>query len=71
MAVEDCANCGFRKKYDDRPRSLLGRLWRFHARWCPGWKAYMLSLPVKERIMLAAKYDLKKFSKIDAGTALL
>ena len=61
MTGEDCRNCGFRKKYDERPKSLLGRLWRFHARWCPGWKAYMYSLPEAERIHLADKYDLQKF----------
>ncbi|KPJ75998.1 MAG: hypothetical protein AMJ54_13370 [Deltaproteobacteria bacterium SG8_13] len=61
MAGENCATCGLRKKYDKRPKSLLGRLWRFHANWCPGWKAYMLSLPEGERIGLADKYGMKKF----------
>ena len=61
MAGEGCATCRFRRIYDERPKSFLGRLWRFHARWCPGWKAYMLSLPQEHRIRLARQYDQKKF----------
>ena len=34
MSEPGCATCSFRAKYDDRPKSLLGRLWRWHAnRW--------------------------------------
>ena len=61
MADKGCENCGWRKKYDDRPKSILGRLWRWHAGWCPGWKAYMRSLPLEEQMALASRYDLKKF----------
>ena len=53
-----CDNCGFRAKYDRRPRSLLGRLWRWHIRWCPGWRKYFRSLPAEERARLAEKYNL-------------
>jgi hypothetical protein len=56
-----CNDCGFRAKYDKNPRSILGRLWRWHAKWCPGWKKYMLSLPSEARIRLAEHYDLKKY----------
>jgi hypothetical protein len=56
-----CTDCGFRKKYDDNPRSLLGRIWRWHAGFCPGWKAYITSLPDSERISLATQYQLKKY----------
>ncbi len=61
MANHNCENCGFRAKYDNNPRSFLGRIWRWHATWCPGWKAYMLSLSDQERIGLAKKYNLKKY----------
>lgn len=61
MAEQDCANCAFRAKYDAKPKSFLGRLWRWHANWCPGWKAYMNSLSTEEKSALADKYDLKKF----------
>jgi len=56
-----CENCGFRARYDSNPKSLLGRLWRWHAMWCPGWKKYMRSLPSEERIRLAEQYDLQKY----------
>ncbi|HDR15086.1 MAG TPA: hypothetical protein ENN79_06315 [Desulfobacteraceae bacterium] len=61
MAESSCGNCGFRAKYDKNPQSIMGRLWRWHAPWCPGWKRYMKSLPDDERIQLARKYDLKKY----------
>ena len=61
MADHDCENCGFRAKYDQNPRSLLGRLWRLHANWCPGWRAYMKSLPKEKRRDIAEKYGMKKY----------
>ncbi len=61
MATHNCENCGFRAKYDNAPKSFLGRLWRWHANWCPGWKAYVTSLPNDERSRLAEKYGLKKY----------
>ena len=54
-----CANCKIRAKYDDNPKSLLGRFWRFHINFCPGWKAYLKSLSDEERIALKEKYGLK------------
>jgi hypothetical protein len=41
--------------------SILGRIWRWHAGWCPGWKKYMRSLPDEKRIELAEKYNMKKY----------
>ncbi len=61
MATHNCENCGFRAKYDNAPKSFLGRLWRWHVNWCPGWKAYMTSLPSNERSRLAEKYGLQKY----------
>lgn len=61
MAEHGCAECAFRKKYDDNPKSFLGRIWRWHAGWCPGWKAYITSLPDEERKALAKKYKFKKY----------
>ena len=61
MAAPRCGNCGLRARYDRNPRSLLGRLWRWHAGWCPGWRRYMASLPAEERIRLSEKYNLEKF----------
>ena len=56
-----CETCGFRAKYDKNPKSLLGRLWRWHAGWCPGWKQYITSLPDEKRTELAKQYGLKKY----------
>jgi hypothetical protein len=58
---QNCENCGFRAKYDNNPRSLLGRLWRWHTGWCPGWKQYMTTLPEEKQRELATKYNLKKY----------
>ncbi len=52
-----CESCGFRRRYDDKPRSLLGRLWRWHIGWCPGWRAYLASLSEDERADIAARYE--------------
>jgi hypothetical protein len=38
-------------------------LWRWHANWCPGFNAYMASLPVEERQAAARKYRLSKYLK--------
>jgi hypothetical protein len=56
MSDSGCATCAFRAKYEQRPRSFLGRLWRWHANFCPGWKAYMKSLPNEEKEALIEKY---------------
>lgn len=44
-----CDQCKFRKTYDNNPRSLLGRIWKWHTGWCPGWKSYVKALPDKKR----------------------
>lgn len=56
MAQHACATCSFRAKYEQRPKSLLGRLWRWHANFCPGWRAYMTSLPAEERRAIVERY---------------
>jgi len=49
MASKPCESCGFRGRYEKYPRSFLGRLWRWHTKFCPGWKMYIKSLPEEER----------------------
>jgi hypothetical protein len=61
MAKHNCENCKFRAKYDNAPQSLLGRIWRWHAGWCPGWNSYMKSLDDDQRKQLAQKYEMKKY----------
>ena len=64
MAEHNCGTCGFRAKYDNNPKSILGRIRRWHAGWCPGWKSYITSLPEDERFTLAEKYDINKYKKV-------
>lgn len=61
MAEQNCENCNFRAKYDNHPKSFLGRLWHWHTSWCPGWKSYMNSLPEEERVKIAKHYNFKKY----------
>jgi len=55
-----CANCKLRAKYDNNPKSLGGRFWRWHINFCPGWKGYLQSLSEEERNTICAKYNFTK-----------
>jgi hypothetical protein len=61
MAESQCATCKIRAKADRNPTSFVGRLWRWHAGWCPGFKSYMQSLPNAERRTLAERYNLPRY----------
>ena len=54
-----CENCRLRAKYDANPKSILGRLWRFHIKFCPGWRAYFRSLPPEKQQDYVERYGLK------------
>lgn len=54
--MPSCETCKLRSRYDKKPRSILGRLWKWHTSWCPGWKRYLKSLPEKERQALLKRY---------------
>ena len=56
----NCEQCKFRKIYDDKPGSLLGRFWRWHIGWCPGWSKYYGSLSIEEQERLGALYALAR-----------
>lgn len=43
-----CATCPLRLKAETSPKSLLGRFWRWHTSWCPGWKEYQRVLQEQE-----------------------
>ena len=60
MSEPKCGTCAFRAKYDNNPKSILGRIWRWHIGFCPGWKAYMKSLTDAEKKKVVKKYGLKK-----------
>ena len=55
--MHNCENCIFRGQYDKNPESLLGRIWKWHTGWCPGWKSYLKSLPSERRLELIDKYN--------------
>lgn len=55
-----CAGeCPIRAHYERNPKSLIGRFWHWHTRFCPGWKGYMNSLSEEEQQAIKAKYNLK------------
>ena len=56
QAMRNCEKCKFRAHYDRNPRSILGRIWKWHIGWCPGWKSYLRSLPNETRQDLIGRY---------------
>lgn len=54
-----CETCGMRARYEQNPRSLLGRLWKWHTGWRPGWKKYLGTLDDAERAELVHRLGLK------------
>ena len=65
MEKHNCENCGLRARYDKNPRSIIGRLWRWHINWCPGWKRYITSLPIEDRNRISRTYNMKKYQNWD------
>lgn len=59
MAKPTCKECVIRGKYDANPKSILGRLWRLHINFCPGWKRYMTMIPAEERAVIKEKYNIR------------
>ncbi len=59
--AHQCENCKLRANYDKNPQSLLGRFWRWHINFCPGWKAYFNSLNAEQKNDLRQKYQFKKY----------
>ncbi len=55
--MSKCEKCKFRAKYDRNPRSILGRIWKWHTGWCPGWKRYLKSLPAETRREMIERYQ--------------
>ena len=56
-----CNNCKFRAQYHKNPKSLLGRFWRWHINFCPGWKAYFTSLTPEQQETLRKQYQFTKY----------
>jgi len=58
MEKHKCAECPIRARHDQKPKSLIGRFWRWHIGFCPGWKRYYASLDEDQRKELQQKYNL-------------
>lgn len=56
-----CENCKIRAHYDAKPKSLMGRFWRWHINFCPGWKSYFTSLSPEKQAELREKYQFIKY----------
>lgn len=39
-----CATCSMRLRAEKKPNSIISKIWRWHTKWCPGWKAYQKEL---------------------------
>ena len=61
IMAHQCENCKFRAHYDQKPNSLLGRFWRWHINFCPGWKGYFTSLSDEQKDELRKKYQFTKY----------
>ncbi len=59
MEKHKCDTCTFRISYKKNPRSLLGRIWKWHTFWCPGWKKYVASLSETEKMLLLEELQRK------------
>jgi len=59
MKTHQCEECKLRAKYDKDPKSFIGRFWRWHIKFCPGWKGYMKSLDENKKLGLRDKYQIK------------
>lgn len=45
-----CETCQVRKRAEEKPTSFMSRLWKFHTKFCPGWKAYQAHLASQESV---------------------
>ena len=43
-----CETCGMRLRAEKNPKSIISKIWRWHTKWCPGWKAYQRELAKKQ-----------------------
>lgn len=56
-----CETCRFRAYYDKNPKSAIGRFWRWHINFCPGWKNYFTHQDAETQAALREKYNFKKY----------
>ena len=61
MPEENCETCKLRANHDKNPKSLMGRFWRWHINFCPGWKKYFTNLPSEKKEQIARQYNFTKY----------
>lgn len=44
-----CAECKVGLYAQRKPDTVIGKLWRWHTKWCPFWKAYQRELATEEQ----------------------
>lgn len=58
-----CNDCKMRKVFDKNNNSFIGKFWRWHINFCPGWKSYYMSLDEEQKNSINIKYNFTKFNK--------
>ena len=43
-----CATCGMRAHAESKPNAIFSKIWRWHTKWCPGWKKYQNELSAQK-----------------------
>ncbi len=56
-----CDKCPLRGAYGKK--TIIGRLWRWHINFCPGWRKYYKSLNDQEREAIKRDYDFERCSQ--------
>ena len=56
-----CENCKLRAHYDKNAKSLLGRIWRWHINFCPGFRGYFTSRDEETKAQFREKYHFEKY----------
>lgn len=57
-----CETCPMRAKHDKNPKSFIGRFWRWHINFCPGWKAYFTAQSPEKQAELRKQYNFTKYA---------
>ncbi len=60
MGKHLCEKCKLKEKFEQAPRSLIGKFWRWHINFCPGWRGYYNSLSDEQRKDIFDKYGFKR-----------
>jgi len=61
MATYPCETCPFRAIHDKNPKSFVGRLWRWHINFYPGWKNYFTHQDPETQAKLREQYHFEKY----------